>query len=186
MSTDEEAWSAALSGDGESFGVIFDRHQARVHRHLLGLAATPSDVDDLVAVTFLETWRKRESVRFVDGSMLPWLLRTATYTAKNARRSARRYRAALSRLPKTEDHPDHADNIGDGDAMTALRELSAADQQVITLCVIEGVSHADAAEVLGVRIGTVKSRLSRAKARMREALGGSSAGVAAEGATHVS
>lgn len=168
MSDDEVYWSKASAGDGDAFGVIFDRHKARLHRHSRGLAPSFTDADDVVAVTFLEAWRKRDAVRFVDGSMLPWLLRTATFTAGNLTRATRRYRAALNRLPANDHHPDHADTVGHGDALTALRQLSILDQQVITLCVIEGLTTDESARVLGVRAGTVKSRLSRAKTRLRD------------------
>lgn len=169
-SDDEVYWGRASTGDGDAYGVIFDRHRARLHRHARGIAPTVADADDVVAITFFEAWRKRDTVRFVGGSMLPWLLRTATYTAQNLTRSTRRYRAALSRLPVQDHEPDHADSIGDGEAASALRDLSLADQQVVTLCVLEGLSVDEAAQVLGVRPGTVKSRLSRAKDRLRRRL----------------
>jgi RNA polymerase sigma factor (sigma-70 family) len=169
--TDEAAWTEVLSGRGEAFGAVFDRHRARIHRHSRGLVPSPSDADDVVAVTFLEAWRKRDRVAFVDGSMLPWLLRTATFTAANLTRASRRYGAALRRLPVNEMQIDHAERIDDGDAVAALRSLAPTDQTVITLCVLEGLATPDAARVMGVREGTVKSRLSRAKARLRRALG---------------
>jgi RNA polymerase sigma-70 factor (ECF subfamily) len=56
--------------------------------------------------------------------------------------------------------------VDDGYAQQALRSLSRADQQVITLCVLEGLAEKQAAVALGVPAGTVKSRLSRAKARL--------------------
>ena len=170
MSDDNVYWSQAVAGDGDAFGVIFDRHRARLYRHSQGLAPTFTDADDVVALTFFEAWRKRDSVRFVDGSMLPWLLRTATFTASNLTRASRRYRAALNRLPVDEHHPDHAETVGDGEAVTALRGLSTLDQQVITLCVLEGLTIEESATVLGVKVGTVKSRLSRAKGRLRDRL----------------
>ncbi|MEV8267701.1 sigma-70 family RNA polymerase sigma factor [Microbacterium sp. NPDC076911] len=185
MSTDEEAWAAAMAGEGEAFGLIFDRHRARVYRHSLGLAPSWADADDVVAVVFLEAWRKRDRVHFVGGSLLPWLLKTATFTAKNLTRASTRYRAALRRLPVGEHHADHADSIGDGDALTALRDLSQTDQQVLTLCVLEGISQEDAARVLGVRVGTVKSRLSRAKSRLRDVVGNQPAGIRQEGVSDV-
>jgi RNA polymerase sigma-70 factor (ECF subfamily) len=168
--SDEAYWGRALAGEGDAFGVIFDRHRSRLYRHSRGLIPSLSDADDVVAITLFEAWRKRSSVRFVDGSILPWLPRTATYTARNHTRSAHRYRAALSRLPAQEHHPDHAQSSEDGDAITALRGLSLSDQQVITLCVLEGLDTAEAARVLDVRAGTVKSRLSRAKAKLRARL----------------
>lgn len=168
--TDEAYWGQALAGDGGAFGVIFDRHKNRLYRHARGLAQSLSDADDVVAIALFEAWRKRHEVRFVDGSMLPWLLRTATYTASNHSRSARRYRAALTRLPPQEHQPDHAEASDDGHAMAALRDLPLPDQQVVTLCVLEGLGTDEAARVLDVRPGTVKSRLSRAKAKLRARL----------------
>jgi RNA polymerase sigma factor (sigma-70 family) len=183
--SDEEVWAEVLAGRGRAFGEIFDRHRARLYRHSRGLTSSWSDADDVVAVTFLEAWRKRDSIRFVDGSMLPWLLRTATYTAANLTRASRRHKAALQRLPPGGTQPDHSEHFDDGDAVTALRKLSLIDQQILTLCVLEGISAEDASRVMGVRPGTVKSRLSRATARLRESLSEPTAALRPEGATHV-
>jgi RNA polymerase sigma factor (sigma-70 family) len=166
VTTDDADWPLALAGQGEAFGRVFDRHRDRVYRHVFRLVATPADADDAVAITFLEAWRNRERVRFVNGSVLPWLLVTATNVSSTLRRSARRHRALLDRLPADTVAPDHAEALDDGDAQHALRSLSTADQRVITLCVLEGLAEREAAAVLGVPVGTVKSRLSRAKARL--------------------
>lgn len=168
VGTDEaEAWSRAAGGDGDAFGVVFDHHKSRVQRHLSRLLASPQDVEDAVAVVFLEAWRKRASVRVVHGSIAPWLLLTATYVANNQRRAARRYRAVLEALPPVESayQPDRLD---EPDVMTALSDLSLADQQVLTLCVLEEWSERDAAAALNIRPGTVKSRLHRAKRRLAD------------------
>lgn len=163
--TDADEWAFALRGDGEAFGRIFDRHRHRVFRHSVHLVPTPTDADDVVAVVFFEAWRKRETVRFVNGSLLPWLLVTATNTARNVHRGSRRHRALLDRLPAAAPSEFVAD-IGDSEAEAALRRLSLADRQIITLCVLEGFSEAEAATALGIARGTVKSRLSRAKKRL--------------------
>jgi RNA polymerase sigma factor (sigma-70 family) len=167
-STDESEWSKALLGDGEAFGVVFDRHRARVFRHSYRLLDSSADADDLVSIVFLEAWRRRHSLRFVDGSMLPWLLVTATNSARNLLRKSRRYRQVLSELPlKTRDENELFDSQG-GDAQTLMRELSINDQRVLTLCLLEGFSEREAAKTLGVPVGTVKSRLSRAKSRLAQ------------------
>lgn len=80
---DEDDWARARDGDGEAFGLIFDRHRSRLRRQAHALVPTPTDADDVVSATFLVAWRRRESIRFVDGSMLPWLLRTATHAARH-------------------------------------------------------------------------------------------------------
>jgi RNA polymerase sigma factor (sigma-70 family) len=167
VTTDEPRdWALARAGEGEAFGRIFDRHRDRVFRHGLRLVEGVSDADDLVAITFLEAWRRRDDLRLVDGSALPWLLVTATNVSHNLRRSARRHRALLARLPIDPHAPDHSERYDDGDAHRALQKLALADRQVLTLCVLEGFSEREAADALGVPPGTVKSRLARARVRL--------------------
>ena len=169
---DRADWALSLAGDGQAFGRVFDRHAARLRRHAVGLvpaaAAAAADADDVVAMTFLEAWRRREDVRFVDDSLLPWLLVTATNTAHTVGRSVRRHRAFLDRFPTPDPAPDPAERFSDGGAVAAMGRLSLDDQRVLTLCVLEGLTEREAAAVLGVRPGTVKSRLHRAKARLHQ------------------
>jgi RNA polymerase sigma-70 factor (ECF subfamily) len=167
-STDAHDLALAIAGEGEAFGRIFDRHRDRIRRHSLRLVPAVHDVDDVVAITFLEAWRRRDLVRIVDGSMLPWLLVTATNVAQNLRRGARRHRALLLKLPPADHAADHADLDDDGPASEALRSLSLADRQVLTLCVLEGLPIGEAADALGIPAGTVKSRLSRARQRLAQ------------------
>lgn len=163
-------WALALDGDGQAFGRVFERHRHRVLRHCLRLVPTEVDAADTVAIVFLETWRLRARVRLVDDSMLPWLLVTATNTARNQSRAARRYRTALDRLPPPEPVPDHADRDDDGAAVRALRTLPAKDQEVLVLAVLEGLGEREVAAALGLPPGTVKSRLSRARRRLADRL----------------
>ncbi|AWB89010.1 RNA polymerase sigma factor [Salinibacterium hongtaonis] len=162
--TDAEEWQLALAGDGEAFARIFDRHEQRVFRHSLALVPTLDDAKDVVGITFLEAWRKRASVRFVDDSLLPWLLVTAGHSARNVSRSARRYRDLLERVPPGLTVETIDDD--DGPALSALSELTQPHRDVVTLCVIEGLTEAEAAQMLSVPAGTVKSRLHRAKRRL--------------------
>lgn len=180
MSTDgfdeAAAWSAARGGDGPAFASLFDRHRDRVFGHALRLLREPHDAEDVTAVVFLEAWRKRESVRLVDGSIIGWLLVTTNYAVRNHTRSLRRYRAALGKLPAPAPQDDHApavdDNLDGAERDRQVREafdrLSKRDQDVITLCILEELTAAQAAEALGVPEGTVKSRLSRARKRLTE------------------
>ncbi len=73
---DSTLWGRSLTGDGEAFDVLFDRHRDRVFRHACRLADTRQDAEDAVASAFLELWRCRAKVQLVDGSVLPWLLVT--------------------------------------------------------------------------------------------------------------
>jgi RNA polymerase sigma-70 factor (ECF subfamily) len=169
VSTDDvEDWGRAVAGDGEAFGRIFDRHRPRVQRHLWRLLSSAQDVEDAVAIVFLEAWRKRSSILVVQGSLIPWLLLTATNVANNVRRSGRRYQALLAQLPPASQTYPQPDRFDEPEVVIALRELSLADQHVLTLCVLEGWSELEVAAALAVRPGTVKSRLHRAKKRLAE------------------
>jgi RNA polymerase sigma factor (sigma-70 family) len=165
--TDQDEWRAALEGNGRAFGHVFERHRYRVRSHLFRLVV-PSDIDDALAIVFFEAWRRREQIRFVEESMLPWLITTATNVARNFARSARRYRAALDRLPEPTLHTDAVHDVGD--AMSSLRQLPLRDQQVLLLCVIEDYSQSEVATVLGISETAVKSRLARAKKRLADTL----------------
>jgi DNA-directed RNA polymerase specialized sigma24 family protein len=93
-------WARSLQGEGEAFGLLFDRHRDRVFRHAYRLAGERHDAEDIMSTAFLELWRRRLKVRMVDGSVLPWLLVTTTNVARNSKRSAFRYRKLLDSLPR--------------------------------------------------------------------------------------
>lgn len=164
---DAAVWARMLSGQESALGELFDRHEARLFRHAARLLTTREDAKDAVAVAFFELWRKRDSVRLVDGSPLPWLLNTVSNAARNLERSQRRYRALLGRTPVAAHQlaPSAADETG---VLAALKRLPSREQSVLVLTVLEGYPDRVAAEALGIPIGTVKSRLARAKAKLRE------------------
>ena len=159
-------WPRTQDGDRAAFHALFDRHGPRLFRHARRLLTVREDAKDAVAITFLELWRKRRSVRLVDGSPLPWLLNTVTNTARNLERSGRRHRLALSRV---EHEPTPTEVVGRDESgiLRVLSTLPARDQHVLVLSVLEGYSEGEVAAALGIAPGTVKSRLSRAKARLR-------------------
>ena len=112
-------------------------------------------------------WRKRVAVRLVDGSPLPWLLNTVSNAARNLERSGRRYRTLIARAPAA-DHGGEPTARDESGVLAALKRLPAREQSVIVLTVLEGYPERAAAETLGIPVGTVKSRLARAKARLRD------------------
>ncbi|RXZ66976.1 RNA polymerase sigma factor [Agromyces albus] len=177
--SDAALWLEATSGTEESFGVIYDRYRARIFRKAYSRVLDVSEAEDIVAMVFLEAWRRRSSVRFVDGSLLPWLLVVTTNVSLNSERSGRRYRRLLAKLPPAEHVDDPSLEITerlDGEPASkelsaALRRLSPIEQRVVELCLVEELPMASVASVLDLPIGTVKSRLHRARAKLRESLG---------------
>ncbi|MEV6490936.1 RNA polymerase sigma factor [Actinoplanes sp. NPDC051633] len=163
------------AGDAAAFGQVFDDHARDVHRHALRTTGSWATAEDVVSLTFYEAWRLRERLLPDGDSLLPWLLGIATNVLRNTRRAARRHSAALARL-HIEPVPDFADEVVDrmrdadrlAAAVAALSRLRPADREVFTLCVWSGLDYAQAAEALGVPVGTVRSRLSRARARLRD------------------
>jgi RNA polymerase sigma factor (sigma-70 family) len=177
-SGDGDLWSRSLTGDGDAFGVLFDRHRDRVYRHAYRLAQNRPDAEDTSAAAFLELWRQRRKVNLVQGSVLPWLLVTTTNCALNLRRATRRYDALLRKLPRTPDVADPADTYVQGSApdavddrlAAALRSLKPVDLQLITLVALEGYDISSAATILELTPGTVKTRLHRARQKLRTEL----------------
>jgi RNA polymerase sigma factor (sigma-70 family) len=177
VSGESEHWAATLGGDSEAFAALFDLHKERVYRHALRLLSNVHDAEDVTAGAFLELWRRRASVRLVEGSVLPWLLVTVTNLARNSARSLRRYRALLAALPRSAPSPGPSevtvDEIEEAQAerlRAALRSLSPADSAIIALTAFEGFSPSQAASALGISDGAARARLHRARARVAAVL----------------
>ena len=182
--TDRELWQRASAGEPDCFGAIFDRHAPAIHAYRRARIGAMSEVTaepaDLVSVVFLEAWRRRREVHLHQESALPWLLGVARRVLWHRSRAIRRHRSALARLPSMGPagpaFADPADEVAsrlDGThRLAAVRRaygrLRPAEQEVLTLCVWGGLDYAAAAVAMGVPVGTVRSRLSRARVRLAE------------------
>ena len=163
-------------GDPDAFSMLFDEYSRAVYNLAFRLTGNWSAAEEVVSLTFLEAWRLRASVKPEGGSLRPWLLGIAINVNRNLSRAARRHQAALSRLPPPPPVPDFADELaGQLDDARQLRRvlavlgrLRADEQAVIALCVWSELDYAAAAEALRVPVGTVRSRLSRARRKLRE------------------
>jgi RNA polymerase sigma-70 factor, ECF subfamily len=167
------------AGDPDVFGSLFDEHARAVYNHAYRLVGDWATAQDVVSLTFLEAWRVRGRVEDDrDGSLRPWLLGIATNVARNVRRAARRHDVAVARLPAGDVVPDFADEVSSriddrerlAAVMVALGELRRQEREVVVLCVWSGLDYAQAAEALGVPVGTVRSRLSRARRKLAAVL----------------
>jgi RNA polymerase sigma factor (sigma-70 family) len=173
--TDAVLWQRAAEGEANAFGTIFERHASAVYNYCFRRTGDWAQAEELTAIVFLEAWRRRAQIELARDAALPWLLGVATNVIRNLRRSQRRHRAALERLPRepvADFAPDVDERLDDERqmraALRALQKLPRADQDVLALCVWEELTYEQAALALGVPVGTVRSRLSRARARLRE------------------
>ncbi|HET7291647.1 MAG TPA: sigma-70 family RNA polymerase sigma factor [Vicinamibacteria bacterium] len=153
------------------------RSEALVHlpelvRVALRLAGDRSDADDLVQETFLQAWRSFD--RFAPGTNCrAWLFRILILVAHGQRRRNGRARGlALDDLPDAavavEDHtPDYFTREH---LLVAFHSLAEEQRLVVQLADVEGLRYREVAEALGIPVGTVMSRLSRARSLLRRRL----------------
>jgi RNA polymerase sigma factor (sigma-70 family) len=173
--SDADLWARSRAGDADAFGLLFERHAKLIYNYCFRRIGSRSTAQDLLSIVFLEAWRRRDKALPPD-KVLPWLYGIATNVVRHQRRSERRFAAALRRLPRAEAEPDFAGTADEHldyerhaqQALGLLRALPAGEQDVFVLSVGMELSYEDAAVALGVPIGTVRSRLSRARARLRE------------------
>lgn len=166
------------AGDQTAFAELFDTCARSVYNHAYRLTGDWSTAEDVVSLTFLEAWRLRARVDAEGDTLLPWLLGIATNTVRNTRRAARRHAAALSRVPPPTAERDFADDVAgridDAELLeavqVALRALRRPEREVLALCGWSGLDYAAAARALGVPVGTVRSRLSRARKKLAAAV----------------
>lgn len=171
----ESALAEALrAGEQDAIAALFDRHADRIFQHCYRLTADRSDAEDATATTFLEVWRHRERVRVHDGSAVPWLYGVATNVCRNLTRSRRRQLRAVARTGGPGPVADHADLVVDRvaaeqrvrEVLDAVAVLPRGERDVVALVAWSGLSYEAAAAALAIPVGTVRSRLSRARARL--------------------
>lgn len=169
------AWARARAGDAEAFARIFDAYRDRVFRHALRFVEEAHQAEDITAMAFLELWRRRDAVRVVAGSVLPWLLVTTTNVGRNQRRAALRHRRFLAALRANEDQtvvvppPEVTSERLDlsPELRAALATLRGADLHLLVLVALEDYSMRDAATALGLTESAAKSRMHRIRADIR-------------------
>ncbi len=156
------------------FDEMFDRHSRAVYNHAFRLTGSWTVAEDVTQATFLTAWRRRDAIRVVDGSPLPWLLVTATHQARTEQRTLARWRTRLLRSPAGEPETDPADEMAgrvDDErrmrtVLAAIHRLPRAEREAVALCLWSGLGYPEAAAALGLAESTVRSRVSRARSRL--------------------
>lgn len=175
--TDEKLLAASL-GTPERFAAIFDRYAAVVHGYLSRRVGELAD--DLLSETFLLAFRGRAGYVRGRGPVRAWLFGIATnLVRRHARDEERRYRAfsrAAGQVEPTTELDEIAGRVDAqalrGELADALAALAGEDRDVLLLWTYPQLSYAEIAAALGIPVGTVRSRLHRARSRVRDRLGG--------------
>jgi RNA polymerase sigma factor (sigma-70 family) len=180
---DHDIVQLVVAGDRAGFEVLFNRYAQLVFRVSMRMLESRADAEDALSATYLQAWAIRDRATLVEGSLRPWLLAIAVNIARNDRRSRRRREAAWLRLSVVPDAlttpgmspenqvVDHMSAYRDAVIVSAgIADLPEAERLVVQMCLLEGLSSAQAAAVLQIPDGTVRSRLARARGRLRRLL----------------
>ena len=172
VADDVELLTRAQEGDRLAFADLYDRHVRPVYWQAYSVVHDAGEAEEVTQDVFVTAWRKIRAITPVDGSLLPWLLVTARYTALNAyRRASRRRNDALG------------DDVLEGADSPVEREIEAAqvrveidkavaalaenDRRLYELCVEGDRTYEQAARELGVSHAVVRNRLHRLRTRLR-------------------
>ena len=182
--SEEQLIRRAQQGDNGAFEELLLLHQKKVYNLCLRMSANPDDALDLSQEAFLRAWRSLGQYQF-EASFSTWLFRlTSNICIDFLRRKKRRQETSLTESYDDSDEgaelsvPD-AQPGPEQQAMTnetkielahAMERLSPEHREILQLRVIEDLQYEQIADILGVRVGTVKSRLARARLALRKIL----------------
>jgi RNA polymerase sigma-70 factor (ECF subfamily) len=161
----------------ERFGVLFDRHAPAIHRYAARRLG-PDLADDIVADTFLTAFRQRHRYDTAHPDAAPWLYGIATKLIGRHRRDEVRFFRAIARTGLDPAAEPVADLATDRAAASAVRrQLAEAiaglprPHRDVLLLTASGLGYQEVAGALGIPVGTVSSRLVRARTKVRLTLG---------------
>lgn len=168
---DEALVAAAQAGSADAFSRLVERHQQPVRAFLRRACGDWAQADDLAQETFLTAWSRIGGLK-AGASLRSWLCGIGYNKHLTAVRSGSRDRvreASYEAEREAPCGPDAADRMA---LDAAMAELPAEQRACVALCLAADFSHTEAAEALGLPLGTVKSHVTRGRARLLQALGG--------------
>ena len=182
--SEEQLIRRAQQGDNSAFEQLLLLHQKKVYNLCLRMSANPDDALDLSQEAFLKAWKNLSQYQF-EASFSTWLFRlTSNVCIDFLRRKKRRQETSLTETYEDSDDgaefsvPD-AQPLPEQQAITketqlelaqAMARLAPDHREILQLRVIEGLAYEQIADILDIRVGTVKSRLARARLALRKIL----------------
>ncbi|MGE3314581.1 MAG: sigma-70 family RNA polymerase sigma factor [Planctomycetaceae bacterium] len=178
---DRELIQECLAGRTEAFGRLVVRYQDRLFGSLLRILDSHDDARDVAQEAFVLAYQKLASFKG-NSAFYSWLFRIAMNAAVSHRRRSGRQMASVDQAREQsgsdpvdghpESRPAHALELAERQALVnrALQEVSEEFRTVLVLKEIEDLSYEEIAEIVGIPIGTVRSRIHRARSELREKL----------------
>jgi len=173
---DKELVRRIRGGDAEALRLLVERYQERIFALVYGIVRDAHEVEDVAQEVFLKVYTRIEA--FDERSQFyTWLYRVAVNAAKDhVKKRVRRPAVALDEadaLPGGAESPDAGAQRSETARLVreAIDALPLRYREVLALRELEGLSYDEVATVLGISIGTVESRLHRARARLKQRLG---------------
>ena len=170
--------TSVAHGDVRAFESLYDRYAPSVFGLALQLLRNTQDAEEIVGDVFLTAWRNAASFDPQKGSLVGWLLTTTrrrVIDRLRMRAKARAVAESLAEAPGSAGPPDPvADEVhlqaNTCDVAMVLESLPEAQRRALSLAIVYGYSHAEIAVMVGVPLGTVKSRVRLGLCRLRETL----------------
>ena len=181
QTSDQTLIDHCLAGRREAFGLLVERYQNRLFHSLLHLLGSTEDAQDAAQEAFVNAFEKLGSFRG-QSQFYSWLFRIAFNTAVSSKRKSRRMSVSLearrdaSGLEPSDDNPtnepSYAMDVSDRQRLVqqALSELCEEFRTALVLKEMDGMSYEEIADVVDVPLGTVRSRIHRARLELREKL----------------
>ena len=178
---DQQLIAECLAGRSEAFGELVVRYQDRLFHTLLYVTGAADQAHDVAQDAFVHAFTKLSTFRG-ESAFYSWLFRIAMNTAVSRKRLDRRMSASLDAARENSGHeptdvhpssePSHSLEVSERQALvrSALAELSEEYRTVLVLKEMEDLRYEEIAEIVGCPIGTVRSRIHRARSELREKL----------------
>jgi RNA polymerase sigma-70 factor (ECF subfamily) len=158
-----------VDADRQRIADMFGLHSVALRRYVARRVSSDVDPDDVVAEVFAVAWRRLRKVP-PEPETRPYLFAIARHIVLNAERSARRRRRLVQAIDAAAPDSTETDDGAAERVREAIAQLKSRDREALVLVLWDGLSHAEAARVLGCSTGALTTRLARARAELRRRL----------------